>query len=115
MKKDKKAKENKKLKKIGLSILSIPTLFILMFLIGETIGGDITGIGHLFQIIPLIILGLIAYKFPFIGGIFLTVIGATLLALYTILTGLQFPIVDVLIFLPIIASGIILIISSRPK
>jgi hypothetical protein len=113
MKKKKPVKENKRLKTIGLSVLLIPALFFLLFLFGETVGGDISGVGHLFQIIPIIILGYLAFKLPFIGGLILTFVGTLLLVLYTTMTGLQFLVVDVLIFLPLIISGILLIFSQR--
>jgi hypothetical protein len=100
---------------IGLAILLIPALFLLMFLIGETFGGDISGLGHLAQIIPLVILAYIASKYPFVGGLLLIFVGLVLLVLYTILARIAFPIVDILLFLPLIVSGVLIFISSRPK
>jgi len=110
--------QNKKFKKIGHAILLIPIFFILIFLIGETAGGDISGIGHLFQLIPLILIILIANKYPYWGGLFLIFIGFVLDILYIISSRgnlLASSIVSIFLFFPLIISGILLASSSRPK
>ncbi|MBU1166890.1 hypothetical protein KKC60_00585 [Patescibacteria group bacterium] len=113
MKPKKLAGENKRLKAIGLSVLLIPTLFFLIFLVGETVGGDISGISHILQIIPIIVLGIIGLKYPYIGGLILTIIGTILFILYAISAELQSLFLGLIIFLPLIISGILLILSAR--
>lgn len=102
-------------RKIGLGLLVIPVGFISLFLVGELIGGDITGLGHLIQLIPLIILWLLARKFPHIIGMVLQILGTILFVLYNYASHFSFPIVSLLLFVPIIVSGFLIFISSRPK
>jgi hypothetical protein len=111
----KKPTINTKLKRLGLLFLLIPLGILFLFLFGEVIGGDISGLGHLIQIIPLLLLGYFAIKYPFIGGIVFIVVGLVFSVLFTILNGFVFLIADSLLFLPLIISGILLVISSRPK
>lgn len=108
-------KENVNLKKVGLFFLIFPALFILTFLIGEVAGGSAAGMGHIFQIVPLILFALIASKYPYIGGLILYLVGVILTTLYTIQVGLRYPLVDILLFVPLVISGVLLVISSRTK
>ena len=112
------SKSSKNQKKTGLLILLIPGLFISLFLFGEVIGGDVSGLGHLIQLIPLILLGFIAVRHSYFSGITLVFLGFTLGITYALFSGFPFPtiiIVDLILFLPLIISGAFLIASSQPK
>lgn len=109
------SRKSKKLTIVGFLVLFIPTLFLSLFLFGELLGGIPSGIIHLFQILPLVILALLASKFPYHIGIILTYLGITLSILYAIFSG--FPVqtiilVDSILFLPLSISGVIFIASS---
>lgn len=100
----------------GLSIIGVPIIFLLIFLVGETVGGDISGLGHLVQLLPILILLIIAWKFPFAGGILFTSIGLVLGIMYAI--SAEFPletilIVEAVLFLPLVITGISFILASR--
>lgn len=106
------------LKTKGLIILLVPATFISLFLIGETVGGDISGFGHLLQLIPLVICALLAIKFPYWTGILLVFLGFILAICYASFTGMPIPtiiIVDSILFLPLVVSGAFLISSATQK
>ncbi|HOX96212.1 MAG TPA: hypothetical protein PLI45_02430 [Candidatus Woesebacteria bacterium] len=63
MKTKKPKKLNRNLKTVILLVLSIPIFFFSLFLFGEVFGGDISGLGHLFQVIPLVLLWIVVYKY----------------------------------------------------
>jgi hypothetical protein len=46
-------------------LLSLPTLFFLLFMFGEVLGGDLSGFGHLLQAAPFILLIILVWKWPF--------------------------------------------------
>lgn len=103
------------LKRIGLLLLVFPLVVLFLFLFGEVFSGDISGLGHLVQLIPVILIAFLAWKKPFIGGAILVAAGAILGILY--FANVDFPwqtilIAEVLLFLPPIISGILLICSS---
>jgi hypothetical protein len=117
----------KQLKVAGLIPLLIPIAFLLLFTIAETVGGDISGLVHLIQAAPLIILAIFAWKKPELGGKILVVI-AVLLAI----TGLAHAVLvrvmgmegmgigplisGVLLFLvPPIISGLLFVASARKR
>jgi hypothetical protein len=56
--------KNKTLAIILTIILSVPTLFFLIFMFGEVLGGDISGISHLLQALPFILGIVLIWKKP---------------------------------------------------
>lgn len=108
----------KNYKKVALGLLLFPLSFFLLFLFGEIFSGDISGLSHLLQIIPLAIIIFVAYKNALVGGVLLLVVSL----LFEILYLLNIPfdpiatfIVELLIFVPLIISGILLIRFSKQK
>jgi len=55
-------------------------LILLLFAIGETVGGDWSGLGHLIQAIPIALLMWLGWKRPLWGGIFLLILSQRQLA-----------------------------------
>lgn len=103
-------------KSVGIGLLLIPLGVLLLFLFGEVFSGEISGLSHLVQAVPLLLLLFLALKKPFIAGIALILIGITLAVLYPLRAPFNLStifIVEVLLFLPPIVSGILLIISSK--
>lgn len=112
------AKQNlgNKYKTLGLLILLVPIVFISLFLIGETVGGDISGLGHLAQLIPLLLLAFLAFKYPYPIGILLIYLGVVSAFLYALFSG--FPLITIIIvnavlFLPLSVSGFFLLVSTK--
>ena len=52
----------------------IPLVILLLFAVGETIGGDWSGLGHLIKAVPIVFLMWLGWKRPLWGGILLLVL-----------------------------------------
>ena len=107
----------KQLKIAGLVILLYPIALLLLFTIAETVGGDISGLGHLIQLAPLVILAIFAWKKPDLGGKILVVIAALLAITYLVLVVPRFEgrlgSGMLLLFGTPIISGLLFIASAR--
>lgn len=104
------------LKKIGLSFLLIPLCFLLLFTVGEIFSGDLSGLSHLVQAIPILLIAFLSIKKPFMAGSLLLIIGLTLGILYSLRASFEIQtifLVEIILFLPPVISGILLIMSSR--
>lgn len=106
------------LKKIGLTILFVPLGFLSLFLVGETLTGDWSGFGHLFQLVPLVLLILLAWKKPLWAGILLVTL-SLLFGGWYVLDGSEqmqtIVLVELILFTPLLVSGILLILSSSAR
>ena len=118
----------KQLKVAGLIPLLIPIAILLLFTIAETVGGDISGLGHLIQLAPLVILAIFAWKKPDLGGkilvviaVLLAIIGGAPMFLFratseegmgigALISTMLFML---LLFVPPIISGLLFIASAR--
>lgn len=67
-------KNIKTLKIIALVFPALTVAVLLLFMLGETIGGDWSGLGHLLQAAPILLLMWLGWKRPLWGGIFLLVL-----------------------------------------
>lgn len=104
------------LKKIGIGLLLIPLGFLLLFTFGEVFAGDISGLSHLIQAAPLMLVIFLASKKPFISGVLLVVISIVLAISYAIdgASGLSIILlVEAFLFVPPFISGVLLILSSK--
>lgn len=112
-------RSSRALKYAGMAILVIPIAILLLFTIGEVAGGDISGLGHLLQVFPIIVLAIAAWKWPRIAGLFLIGLGILLAAIYPfVFSHLRFEVVlitEVMLFLPPIVSGTLLLLSTRQR
>ncbi len=117
----------KQLKITGLVILLFPIALLLLFTIAETVSGDISGLGHLIQAAPLIILAIFAWKKPDLGGKILVVI-TVLLAIIGLASAVLLRVVGregmgigaligtgLLVYVPLIISGLLFIASARKR
>jgi len=57
--------KRKSIAAILIVLLSLPTLFFLIFMFGEIFGGDLSGFGHLVQAAPFLLLIFIVYQWSF--------------------------------------------------
>lgn len=94
---------------LALFFLAIPLFFFVLFTVGEIVGGDMGGLVHLTQLLPLALTTYLAWKRPFIGGFLLVVIGTMLATFYVLDT--KFPLqtvafTELIIFIPPIIAGI---------
>jgi predicted membrane protein len=107
---------SKLMKRIGIGLLSIPLGFLLLFTLGEVFSGDWSGLSHLIQAAPLILLILVAFKKPFIGGLLLSAISLILGTWYALDVpfGLQtIVLVELFLFVPPFVAGLLLIWSAK--
>ena len=101
----------------GLALCAIPVAFLALFMVGELAEGEIGGLGHAVQAAPLVLLLLLAWWRPLIGGA-LIVLGAVGLAAVYLLGGGSLS-MDVklltaaIIFLPPALGGLLLVRSGR--
>lgn len=76
---------------IGEICLVIPTFLLTLLGVGEIVGGDMSGAQHFFQLIPLLIIGVIAWFYPKLSG-YTLLASAVILAVIYVLTFMRFPI-----------------------
>lgn len=104
------------LKNIALLILAVPIGFLLLFTFGEVFGGDISGLSHLIQAAPLIILAYLAWKKPFLGGILILAFAIVLAIVFNLMMNDSLTsklLVSLILFLPPVVSSILLITASK--
>ena len=105
------------LKTAGLLLLLFPLTILLLFTVAEMASGDISGLQHLVQAFPLLILTITGWRWPSVAGAMLFGVGSLFAVLYPfIVRGL--PIWSVLLtetflFLPAILSGLLFVVASR--
>jgi hypothetical protein len=106
----------KKLRSAALALAVLPIIALLVLTAAELVGGDISGVQHLFQIAPLALLVWAAWRWPEAGGIVLATVGLGLAMVYPVLTGLPartVVVTEVLLFVPVILAGALFVVSAR--
>ncbi len=104
------------LKRIAVGILLIPVTFLCLFAFGEALSGDVSGLFHLIQALPLLLLVLLSYKKPFVGGVILMVLSLILGITYLLRAKFDFKtvfLVELLLFIPPFISGLFLVLFSK--
>jgi hypothetical protein len=104
--------------KAAATVLTAPPIVILLlFTFGEVFGGDISGVQHLVQLLPLAIVVAGAWRFPRVGG-------AALVGLSLVL-GVVYPfafagadlgtiiVVELLLFVPPALAGLLFLAAAR--
>src|SRR5512134_1233846 len=109
----------KNIKAVKIAALVFPGLVIailLLFALGETVGGDWSGLGHLVQAIPIGLLMWLGWKRPLWGGIFLLLL--SFLAFYAFVDTFSRAdwVAPVLIIVaPLFLSGVLLLGAAGLK
>jgi len=106
--------KTKGIKIAALIFPGIPLIILLLFAIGETAGGDWSGLGHLVQAIPIALLMWLGWKRPLWGGILL--LALSLIAAYFFahpLRGMNWLPPLLIIVAPLIISGILFLSTAR--
>jgi len=101
-----------------MGFLTIPFGFLLVFTFGELFSGDIAGLSHLIQALPLAILIVLASKKPRLAGILLMLSGLVLGILYPLKAPFNLKtilLVELILFIPPIVSGALLVLSEKKK
>lgn len=89
---------------------ALTTAVLLLFAYGETIGGDWSGLGHLLQVIPIVLLMWLGWKRPLWGGIFLLLLGFIAAHSFSnALRGPEWPAPFLIIIAPLLLSGLLLL------
>jgi hypothetical protein len=101
----------------GLGLLAIPVGFFCLFAVGEAASGDWSGLSHLLQALPIVLLGLAAIRWPTAAGTILLVVGLVIMAAYAAITADRFEvativIVEVVFAFPVV-SGALLVLAGR--
>jgi hypothetical protein len=101
--------KNIKVLKIAALIVSGLTLgVLLLFALGETIGGDWSGLGHLIQAIPIGLLLWLGCKRPLWGGILLLILSLAAFPLFGVsLRGSEWLAPFLIIIAPLFLSGVL--------
>lgn len=106
------------LKKIGLSLLLVPVAFLLFFGVGEMVEGTPGGFIHFVQLLPLLILLVVAWFSTEWGGYLLIVIGSILGVLYLFNANFPLPtilLVELMLFVMPVLAGVLLVSSKHYK
>ena len=103
-------KNIKGLKITALIFLGWTSAILLLFMIGEIVGGEWSGLGHLIQVIPILLLMWLGWKRPLSGGILLLVLG--FIAFHSFVSALRGPgwlAPFMTIIAPLLLSGFLLL------
>lgn len=106
--------KTKGIKIIALIFPGISLAILLLFTIGETMGGDWSGLGHLIQAVPIALLVWLGWKRPLWGGILLLVL--SLIAAYSfanLFRGTDWLAPLLIIIAPLFLSGILCLSAAR--
>jgi hypothetical protein len=105
------------LKRVGLAVLTLPILILVALAVGELAGGDISGLQHVVQVVPLAVLAWFAWRRPLWGGMALIALALILLMLYIVfIHGFPLPtVVLTLMFLFVtpLAAGVLFVAAAR--
>jgi hypothetical protein len=107
----------KKLTAVKIVALVFPGAVIailLLFAFGEIIGGDWSGLGHVFQAIPVGLLMWVGWRRPVWGGIFLFILG--LFAFHAFVEpgrGSDWLAPFLIVVAPLCVSGLLLLVAAR--
>lgn len=103
-------KKTTRMKIVALVFPGLTIAVLLLFALGETIGGDRSGLRHLLQPIPIGFLMWLGWKRPLWGGTLFLVL--SLLVLYPFadaLRGSDWPARFIIIIAPLLLSGVLLL------
>lgn len=66
----------------GFIVLGLQALFYLIFAVGEMLGGDMSGAGHLVPVLALLLLGLLVWRRPLEGGVLMLLAGSFMMIFF---------------------------------
>lgn len=107
--------------KVAALVAATPTVAVLLlFAFGETSGGDVSGLQHLVQLLPLAVLLALAWRFPLFGGASLVGVALVLGALYPMVAGgservSTILLVELLFLAPPLVTGLLFFAAARAR
>lgn len=103
----------KGLKTISMVPLGLATAILLLFALGESAGGDWSGLGHLIFAVPIILLMWLGWVRPLWGGIFLLILAILAAISYSdALLGPGWLAPFLIIIAPLLLSGLLLLVAA---
>ena len=106
-------KRAKPWKVAAMILLGLSAGVLLLFTVAETMGGDLSGLGHLIQLLPVVVLMWFGWRRPRLGGWLLLGLGLFVsTSLYISQAGLQLASLLILV-LPILLGGALFLVSAR--
>lgn len=103
-------KHVKALKIAALVFPGLTVAVLFLFAVGELVGGDWTGVGHLAQAIPILLFLWLGWKRPLWGGIFLLALSLlAALSLAPILSGPDWLAPFLIVIVPLLLSGVLML------
>ena len=106
---------------VGEVLLLVPIAALAWAGLSEVMGGDVTGLQHVVEIIPLAVFAAIAWRWPRLGGALLAGISVVLIAIYlgfALTNGERGPawlwlVVGVVLFAPPLVGGALFWFAGR--
>ena len=107
------------MKIVALALLAVPIAFVSVLLVAETVGGGLgVSFGHVIQLLPLLLLAILAWWRPLIAGWILVVLGGAIAIASPVLMQ-RLPVAVVVTVEPIlllpVAAGILLVAAGRRR
>jgi ABC-type transport system involved in cytochrome c biogenesis permease subunit len=105
-----------RLKTIGLILLLVPLGFLALFAVGEVADGDVSGLSHVVQALPLVLLAVVAWRWPLPSGALMVVIGVGIVVVYAIVASSRFGlesivVVEMILAVPVV-SGVLFVMAG---
>lgn len=102
----------------AMIVAGVPVAMLALFTVGEAGTGDLSGLSHLLQLAPLLIVLGAAWRWPLAGGGAMVVIALILSAVYAVLASDNIATAaliatELLFFAPAIASGLLFVHAGR--
>lgn len=110
----------KRIRLLALGLVAITVGILLIFAIGEVGGGDIFGLQHLLQAVPLVVVAWFAWRNPLWGGITLITVSLILAGLYVVFFNVgSLAVAGVVLALfcvpPFLAGVLFVVLAQRAK
>jgi hypothetical protein len=106
-----------RLKTVGLALLVVPLGFLGLFAAGEVADGDVSGLSHVAQGLPLVLVAAVAYRWPAQAGAVLIVVGLAIVIAYAVIAAPRFEvatiaIVETILAVPVVSGALLLLAGN---
>ena len=102
----------------AMALLAVPLTLLLALTIGETVGGGWSGLQHLAQAAPLLVILMVAWRRPYAAGIASLALGAVAFVLWLVfavrnLEPAAIVLTAAMLFVPALIAGWLLVQAGR--
>ncbi|MDA0365842.1 MAG: hypothetical protein O3B31_14195 [Chloroflexi bacterium] len=114
-----RTRDPRHLRAIATAAIAPVVAVLVLFVVGEAGGGDLSGLQHVVQLAPLVLIVAAAWRFPTVGGGLLVVLSLVLIVGYPVwaldreISPLGIVLVEALLLLPPLASGLLFLAAGR--